>query len=343
MEDCKTITKTQLMNKFHNTNLSGVKFLVTGGAGFIGSHIVDYLLAHGAFVRVLDNLSNGYFENISHNIANPNFEFIEGDIRDYSVCENAVREIQYISHQAALGSVPRSIENPILTNEVNIGGFLNMLTAAKNSKSLVKFIYAASSSTYGDSMILPKVEGNEGKPLSPYAVTKAVNETYGDVFSKVYGFHTIGLRYFNIFGPRQNPDNPYAAVIPIFCSAFINNKKPTINGDGETSRDFTFVENAVQANIKAMLSLGLENHEVFNVACGDQVSLNEMIHELNTLSSTQIEANYGPERKGDVKHSKANIDKIKNLLGYSPTVLFAQGLGKVFDWYKDNSAEANNG
>jgi len=218
-----------------------------------------------------------------------------------------------------------------------------MLTAAKNSKSLVKFIYAASSSTYGDSMILPKVEGNEGKPLSPYAVTKAVNETYGDVFSKVYGFHTIGLRYFNIFGPRQNPDNPYAAVIPIFCSAFINNKKPTINGDGETSRDFTFVENAVQANIKAMLSLGLENHEVFNVACGDQVSLNEMIHELNTLSSTQIEANYGPERKGDVKHSKANIDKIKNLLGYSPTVLFAQGLGKVFDWYKDNSAEANNG
>jgi UDP-N-acetylglucosamine/UDP-N-acetylgalactosamine 4-epimerase len=342
MEDCKTITKTQLMNKFHNTNLSGVKFLVTGGSGFIGSHIVDYLLAHGAFVRVLDNLSNGYFENISHNIANPNFEFIEGDIRDYSVCENAVREIQYISHQAALGSVPRSIENPILTNEVNIGGFLNMLTAAKNSKSLVKFIYAASSSTYGDSMILPKVEGNEGKPLSPYAVTKAVNETYGDVFSKVYGFHTIGLRYFNIFGPRQNPDNPYAAVIPIFCSAFINNKKPTINGDGETSRDFTFVENAVQANIKAMLSLGLENHEVFNVACGDQVSLNEMIDELNTLSSTQIEANYGPERKGDVKHSKASIEKIGNSLGYKPTVTFSNGLRTVFEWYKESAILNDN-
>ena len=218
MEDCKSNTKPKRMIKFHITNLSGAKFLVTGGAGFIGSHIVDYLLAHGAFVRVLDNLSNGYFENISHNISNPNFEFIEGDIRDYSVCENAVREIQYISHQAALGSVPRSIENPILTNEVNIGGFLNMLTAAKNSKSLVKFIYAASSSTYGDSMILPKVEGNEGKPLSPYAVTKAVNETYGDVFSKVYDFHSIGLRYFNIFGPRQNPNNPYAAVIPIFQS-----------------------------------------------------------------------------------------------------------------------------
>lgn len=325
------------MKKFHSTNLSGVKFLVTGGAGFIGSHIVDYLLAHGAFVRVLDNLSNGYFENISHHISNANFEFIEGDIRDYAVCENAVHEVQYISHQAALGSVPRSIENPILTNEVNIGGFLNMLTAAKNSKSLVKFIYAASSSTYGDSAVLPKVEGNEGIPLSPYAVTKAVNETYGDVFSKVYGFHATGLRYFNIFGPRQNPNNPYAAVIPIFCSAFLEGKRPTINGDGETSRDFTFVDNAVQANIKAMLSVGMEKHEVYNVACGDQVSLNEMIRELNKLSGAAIEAIYGLERKGDVKHSKASIEKIGNALGYSPTVTFATGLKTVFEWYRNRS------
>ena len=203
-------------------------------------------------------------------------------------------------------------------------------------------MYASSSSIYGNTKVIPIKENFERKPINPYGQTKLEDEFLAEKYIKE-GVSIIGLRYFNIFGPRQNPNNPYAAVIPIFCSAFINGKSPTINGDGETSRDFTFVENAVQANIKAMLSLGLENHEVFNVACGDQVSLNEMIHELNTLSSTQIEANYGPERKGDVKHSKANIDKIKNLLGYSPVVLFAEGFGKVFDWYKDNSAEANNG
>ena len=322
---------------FHSINLSQFNFLVTGGAGFIGSHIVDYLIQHNAGkVRVLDNLSNGYFENIQEHLDKPNFEFIEGDIRDFETCQKAVKGIDYISHQAALGSVPRSIENPILTNDVNISGFLNMLVAAKESKQVKRFIYAASSSTYGDSPALPKVEGNEGNPLSPYAVTKAVNEYYGDVFSKVYGFHTIGLRYFNIFGPKQNPNNPYAAVIPIFCKAFLDGKSPTINGDGKTSRDFTYVENAVQANIKALLAPELQEHTVFNVACGDQVSLNEMIDELQLISSSELKANYGPERRGDVKHSKASIKKINEILNYQPTVKFGEGLKRVFQWYKEN-------
>jgi UDP-N-acetylglucosamine 4-epimerase len=330
---------------FHNEDLSSFNFLVTGGAGFIGSNIVEYLIRFNAGkIRILDNLSNGYFDNIKEFLNLPNVEFIEGDIRDFSTCQNAVKGIHFISHQAALGSVPRSIKDPIATNEVNISGFLNMILAAKESPDCIKFVYAASSSTYGDSKELPKVEGREGKPLSPYAVTKAVNEYYADVFSKVYGFHTIGLRYFNIFGPKQNPNNPYAAVIPIFCKHFIEGTKPTINGDGITSRDFTFVENAVQANIKALLfglnsddNKSLNQHEVFNVACGDQISLTEMVGILNTISGNNIEAIYGPERVGDVKHSKASIDKISNLLGYYPTKRFAQGLEIVLNWYKTSS------
>lgn len=260
---------------YHDIDLAQYKFLVTGGAGFIGSNLVEYLLKYGAgHVRVLDNLSNGYYENIEPFLSLPNFEFIDGDICDYDTCVRAVTDMDFVSHQAALGSVPRSIADPIKTNEVNISGFLNMLQASKESTDLKKFVYAASSSTYGDSPKLPKIEGNEGNPLSPYAVTKLVNELYADVFSKVYGFHTIGLRYFNIFGPKQNPNNPYAAVIPIFCKHFIEGTQPTIFGDGITSRDFTFVENAVQANVKAMLhglnkssdSNSLEKHEVFNVA-----------------------------------------------------------------------------
>lgn len=319
---------------YHQTDLANFSFLVTGGAGFIGSNLVEYLLRFGAKkVRVLDNLSNGYFENISEFMALPNFEFIEGDIRDLETCHNAVEGMDFISHQAALGSVPRSIADPITSNEVNIGGFLNVLVAAKESATCKRFVYAASSSTYGDSPELPKIEGREGKPLSPYAVTKAVNELYADVFSKVYGFHSIGLRYFNVFGPKQNPDNPYAAVIPIFCKHFIEGTRPTIYGDGETSRDFTFVENAVQANIKTLLreidfpeAKKLIRHEVFNVACGDQITLNEMINLLQELTGRKIDAIYGPERVGDVKHSKASLDKIRIQFDFSPTFSFEQGL-----------------
>lgn len=327
----------ELYNKpYHDIDLSKYSFLITGGAGFIGSNLVEYLLRYNAgYVRVLDNLSNGYYENIQDFIGLPNFEFLEGDIRNLETCKMAVEGVNFISHQAALGSVPRSIADPITSNEVNIGGFLNMLSAAKDSPVLKKMVYAASSSTYGDSAKLPKIEGNEGSPLSPYAVTKLVNELYADVFSRVYGFNTIGLRYFNIFGPKQNPDNPYAAVVPIFCQAFLDGLPPLINGDGETSRDFTFVENAIQANIRALFANGFSKHEVFNVACGDQISLNEMVFHLQTISLKDIKAQYGPERVGDVRHSKACISKIKNLLDYKPNISFKDGLQKVFQWYKE--------
>jgi len=320
---------------YHNHDISNSKFLITGGAGFIGSNIVEYLLKYGAgHVRVLDNLSNGYFENIKDFMELPNFEFVLGDIRDFDTCKKALDGIDFVTHQAALGSVPRSIADPITSNEVNISGFLNILTAVKDTPGIKRMVYAASSSTYGDSPKLPKVEGNEGKPLSPYAVTKLVNELYADVFSRVYGLHTIGLRYFNVFGPKQNPNNPYAAVIPIFCKAFIEGKQATINGDGLTSRDFTFVENAVQANIKALLLEDLQSHEVMNMACGDQVTLNEMFEMLNEKSGNNLKPIYGPERAGDVRHSKASIDKISKLLNYEPQFRFQKGLDIVFDWYK---------
>ena len=238
--------------QYHLVDLSQYSFLITGGAGFIGSNIVEYLLKYNAGkVKVLDNLSNGYFENIKEFTSLSNFEFINGDIRDIELCRSAIKGIDYISHQAALGSVPRSITDPITTNEVNVSGFLNMLRVAQENENVKRFIYAASSSTYGDSQNLPKIEGQEGKPLSPYAVTKLVNELYAEVFSKIYGINTLGLRYFNVFGPKQNPNNPYAAVIPIFCNNFLIGQSSIINGDGLTSRDFTFIENVVQANIKA--------------------------------------------------------------------------------------------
>jgi UDP-N-acetylglucosamine 4-epimerase len=322
---------------YHTFDLKASSILVTGGAGFIGSNLVEYLLKHGAaHVRVLDNLSSGYRENVEEFLRYPNFEFIEGDIRELKDCQKAVHGMQYISHQAALGSVPRSLKDPITSNEVNISGYLNMLVAAKESESLKRFIYAASSSTYGDSQKLPKVEGQEGKPVSPYAVTKAVNEMYADVFSKVYGFHSIGLRYFNVFGPRQNPDNPYAAVIPLFCSAFLKGVSPIIFGDGETSRDFTFVENAVQANIRAFNQVELQKHEVFNVACGEQISLNQMVNALQDITCKAIKAEYTAERAGDIRHSMASLEKIKSQLGYLPSVNFAEGLKKTFSWYAGN-------
>lgn len=312
--------------------------MITGGAGFIGSNIVQYLLKYGAKkVRVLDNLSNGYYSNIQEFESNPAFEFIEGDIRDIETCRTALEGIDYVSHQAALGSVPRSIEDPTTTNSVNIDGFLNVLTAVKDSGGIKRMVYAASSSSYGDSPSLPKVEGNEGNPLSPYAVTKWVNELYADVYSKVYGLHTVGLRYFNIFGPRQNPDNPYAAVIPLFMKAAIDGVAPKMNGDGETSRDFTFVENAVQANVKAMLNTkNLAQHEACNIAVGDRTTLNELWDGIAKAADTDLSPVYGPERPGDVKHSLADISKAKSILGYNPKFRIDDGLKIAFDYYKQN-------
>jgi UDP-N-acetylglucosamine 4-epimerase len=326
----------QLYNApFHEDDLSQFSFLITGGAGFIGSNLVEYLLRYNAgHVRVLDNLSNGYLENIKEFFELPNFEFIEGDILDFETCKKAVRGIDFISHQAALGSVPRSILDPITTNQVNISGFLNILVAAKDSSDLKKMVYAASSSTYGDSPFMPKVEGIEGKPLSPYAITKLVNELYADVFSRVYGFNTLGLRYFNVFGPKQNPNNPYAAVIPLFCKNFLDNQPPQINGDGLTSRDFTFVENIVQSNIKALFC-ATEKHEVVNVACGDNTSLSELVNLLKQISGIDLDPIYLPERNGDVKHSKASIEKISELINYNPEIKFDKGLSITYNWYKN--------
>lgn len=322
---------------YHDIDLSKYSFLITGGAGFIGANIVEYLIRHNAgHVRVLDNLSTGYFDNIKDFIKFSNFKFIEGDIRDLETCRKVLSGIEYISHQAALGSVPRSISDPITSNDVNVNGFLNLLIAAKDSSVLKKMVYAASSSTYGDSNSLPKIEGYEGKPLSPYAVTKLVNELYADVFSRIYGLHTVGLRYFNVFGPKQNPNNPYAAVVPIFCKNFLEGEMPTIYGDGETSRDFTFVENAVQANIKTLLNEDFEIHEVMNVACGDQISLNKLVELLNQITKKSILTNYGPERLGDVKHSKASIEKIEKKINYSPSINFLEGLEITYSWYKEN-------
>ncbi len=315
-------------NKYHEADLAESSFLITGGAGFIGSNLVEYLLKYGAKkVRVLDNLSNGYYDNIKEFEANPDFEFIQGDICDIATCDKALEGIDYVSHQAALGSVPRSIKDPITTNTVNIGGFVNMLTAVKNNGQIKRMVYAASSSSYGESAALPKVEGNEGKPLSPYAVTKWVNELYGDVYSKVFGLHTLGLRYFNVFGPRQSPDNPYAAVIPLFVKAAKTSRAAVINGDGETSRDFTFVENAVQANIRSMLNTpNLANHEVVNIAAGQRTTLNELWKIITDEIGISLNPEYGPERLGDVKHSLADISKAAGLLGYNPQFDVKRGL-----------------
>ena len=322
--------------KFHNQDLSQFKFLITGGAGFIGSNIVEYLIKHKAgFVRVLDNLSTGNIQNIEKYIGHSNFEFIEGDIRDFEICKKATENIDYITHQAALGSVPRSIKDPLLTNSVNISGFLNILTAAKEEKGLKKFIYAASSSTYGDHPGLPKIEEKIGQPLSPYAITKYVNELYGDVFSRIYNFHSIGLRYFNVFGPNQSPDNPYAAVIPLFLRAAKMKINPVINGDGNTSRDFTYVENAVEANIKALLNTkDVNSHEVLNIAFGAQTSLKELWEIICSISKLSIKPKFREERIGDVKHSLAEISKAKRLIGYHPKVNIKKGLELTIDSYK---------
>ena len=319
---------------YHNQNLQSFHFLVTGGAGFIGSNIVEYLLKYGAGkVRVLDNFSTGSRNNIKKFIENPAFELLEGDIRDLNTCHQAVKGIDYVSHQAALGSVPRSIDDPITSNEVNVSGFLNMLQASYKAQ-VTKMVYAASSSTYGDSPDLPKVENKIGNPLSPYAITKLVNELYAEIFSKQYGFHTLGLRYFNVFGPRQNPYGAYAAVIPLFITAALKGESPFINGDGENSRDFTFVENAVQANIKGLLSPHIDQHEVVNIAFGERTSLNQLWNKITQAIGVDLQPVYRESRQGDVKHSLASIEKARKLMGYEPEISVQDGLKISVDWYK---------
>lgn len=326
--------------KYHTNDLSQSSFLITGGAGFIGSNIVEYLLKYGAKkVRVLDNFSTGSHANIEEFRSNPAFELLKGDIRDLDTCRRMLKGIDYVSHQAALGSVPRSINDPITSNDVNISGFLNMLVAARDA-GVKRMVYAASSSTYGDHPGLPKVEEKIGNPLSPYAVTKYVNELYASVFSKTYDFHTIGLRYFNVFGPKQNPEGPYAAVIPLFIEAALENRAPYINGDGETSRDFTFVENAVQANVKAMLTIDIDKQEVINIAFGERTTLNQLWNRIADIARINLSPEYREERKGDVRHSLADISKANDLIGYKPEFSVLEGLEITFSWYKENTKKA---
>jgi UDP-N-acetylglucosamine/UDP-N-acetyl-alpha-D-glucosaminouronate 4-epimerase len=319
--------------------LKNKTILITGGAGFIGSNLIEVLLQQDNKIVCLDNFSTGKRENLAPFATDENFTFIEGDIRDLETCHKAVKGVEIVLHQAALGSVPRSIKDPVTTNSVNIDGFLNMLVASKEA-DVRRFVYAASSSTYGDHTGLPKVEDKIGKPLSPYAVTKYVNELYADVFYKTYGLETIGLRYFNVFGKRQDPQGAYAAVIPKFINQLLKGESPTINGDGLTSRDFTYIDNVVQINQLAAITDNPEAiNQVYNVAFGENTSLNEMITMIKSLlansnpSIADIEVIYGPERTGDVKHSLADIYKARELLGYEPEVDFNTGLERTIEWF----------
>ena len=335
-----------------------LKIVVTGGAGFIGSNLCEYFLQQGHKVVCLDNLATGYMENMAEFIEHPAFTFIEGDIRDLETCRKAVEGAYYVLHEAALGSVPRSIKDPITTNEVNIGGFLNMLVAARDAR-VKRFIYAASSSTYGDSKELPKVEEHIGRPLSPYAITKYVNELYADVFSKTYGIECIGLRYFNVFGKRQDPNGAYAAVIPLWVKQMIQGNSPVINGDGTFSRDFTYIANVIEANEKAMVTptelirrrakfynLELSDDHainlVFNVAFGGNTNLNSLYETLRhnlALRDSRIaalEPTYGPERTGDIPHSQASILKAQRILEYAPKYDAAKGFEIACEWYWNN-------
>ena len=327
---------------YHQTDISNSVILVTGGAGFIGSNIVEYLVHHGAGqIRILDNLSEGKLENIEPFVKLNNVEFIEGDISDEETCRQACNGVNYITHQAALGSVPRSINTPLITNNANVTGFLNMITAAKDA-GVQRFVYASSSSVYGDHPTLPKVESSIGKQLSPYAVSKYVNELYSQVFALNYGFETVGLRYFNVFGPRQKPDGPYAAVIPLFMDAMLKNEAPKINGDGEQSRDFTFVVNAVEANIRGMFSkVEGATGKVYNIAFGERRTVNQLFSILKELSKSDIEAIHCDPRPGDVRHSLADISQANALLGYQPQHDIDQGLQVTFEWFKNKFAPSS--
>lgn len=319
------------------------KILITGGAGFIGSNLCDYFVNAGHEVICLDNFSTGHISNIQHLIDKyTNFQLIEGDIRNFETCLKASKGVDYILHEAALGSIPRSINDPITTNDVNICGFLNMLVAARDC-NVKRFVFAASSSTYGDSTELPKVEERIGKPLSPYALTKYVDELYADVFSKTYGTEYIGLRYFNVFGKRQDPDSMYAAVIPLFIRQLFLHKPPHINGDGSITRDFTYIDNVVKMNV---LAIEIENksaiNQVYNTAGGEEISILQLANNLIALLSkfddqiNLIRPEFGDARKGDIQHSKASIEKARRLLGYEPVVTFIDGLKETVNWYNQN-------
>lgn len=310
-------------------------FLVTGGAGFIGSNLCEAILKMGYKVRCLDNFSTGKRENIESFLSNPDFTLIEGDIRDYETCEKACDGVDYVSNQAAWGSVPRSIEMPLLYEEINIKGTLNMLEAARQ-KGVKRFVYASSSSVYGDEPNLPKREGREGNLLSPYALTKNVCEQYAKLYTDIYGLETVGFRYFNVFGKRQDPYGFYAAVIPKFVRLLLNDEAPTINGDGKQSRDFTYIENVIEANLKAMLATKEATGQAYNIAYGDQIYLIDLYNELCKLLGKDIQPVYGPDRAGDIKHSKADISKAKELLGYDPDWSFERGFADAVEWYKQN-------
>ena len=322
------------MAVFHTADISGKSFLVTGGAGFIGSHIVEYLLAHRAGkVRVLDNLATGSWSNVAMFRDSSRYEFVEGDIRNADVCIAACAGIDHVTHQAALGSVPRSVKDPVTSNDVNAGGFVNMITAAKDA-GVKTFVYASSSSVYGDEPNLPKKEDRTGNLLSPYAVTKTTNELYASVFSRLYGMKVVGLRYFNVFGPRQDPEGPYAAVIPLFISGILNGTPVYINGDGAQTRDFTFVENAVQANIKGMLTDNDDAYgQVYNVAVGENFTVNFLFEAIGKLLSSDHKPVYREARSGDIRDSLADISRARQLLGYQPTREFLDGLKLTVDYF----------
>lgn len=318
------------------------KILITGGAGFIGSNLCEYFLSKGHQVVCLDNFATGHRHNLKDFISNPDFQLIEGDIRNSSDCQTAVQGVDYVLHQAALGSVPRSIKDPSTTNDVNVSGFLNMLTAARDAQ-VKRFVYAASSSTYGDSQGLPKVEDVIGKPLSPYAITKYVNELYAEIFSRTYGMETIGLRYFNVFGRKQDPNGAYAAVIPKFVMQLMQLESPKINGDGNYSRDFTYIDNVIQMNELAMTTINPEAiNTVFNTAFGDRNTLNNLVDFLKQYLSvydpriSDVSIEYGPNRAGDIPHSLASIEKAKALLGYNPQFSLQEGLKEAVSWYWEN-------
>lgn len=310
-------------------------FLVTGGAGFIGSNICEAILNMGYKVKCLDNLSTGKQENVDLFINHPNYTFIKGDIRDLETCLEATKGVDYVLNQAAWGSVPRSIEMPLLYEEINIRGTLNMLEASRQN-GVKKFVYASSSSVYGDEPNLPKKEGREGNLLSPYALTKRVDEEYAKLYKKLYGLDTYGLRYFNVFGRRQNPEGMYAAVLPKFIKMLLNGEQPTINGDGKQSRDFTYIDNVIEANLKACLASSDAAGDAYNIAYGGREYLIDIYYYLTSALGVDIEPNFGPDRKGDIKHSNADISKAKTLLGYDPQYSFKDGIEHAIEWYRKN-------